>query len=66
MTRPAKTYYEYGVARDSHPHEMHRGPMEEAEAREWVQEWDSMSENESARKGMFVVIKRPVGPWDVA
>lgn len=65
MSRDPRMYYEYGVARDTHPHERHRGPMEEAEARQWVDEWEAMNENQSARKGMFIVIRRLVGPWGV-
>lgn len=54
---------EWGVARDSEPNELHRGPMSEDEAREWIREWEDMAENSPARKGMFVVICREVGPW---
>jgi len=61
-TTPAPTL-EWGVARDHEPTALHRGPMTEQEARTWVQEWEDMAENESARKGMFIVICRQVGPW---
>lgn len=62
---------EWGVARDSEPNELHRGPMSEDEAREWVREWEDMAEeararkdiSARARKDMFIVIRREVGPW---
>jgi hypothetical protein len=62
---------EWGVACDTEPGELHRGPMSEDEAREWVREWDVMAEKAQARKdisararkGMFVVVRREVGPW---
>jgi tRNA(His) 5'-end guanylyltransferase len=58
--------YEFGIARDNEPDALHRGPMTEEEAREWIREWDEMAENERARKGMFIIIKREVGPWTPA
>jgi hypothetical protein len=56
---------EWGVARDNTPYLMHRGPMSEEDAREWIREWeDDVAPN--AKSGMFVLIRREVGPWEKA
>lgn len=47
---------------------IHRGPMTEEAARQWVAEWESMVRPDAKmlRKGMFLVGRREVGPWSRA
>ncbi len=60
----AQPSMEWGVAKDSTPDVVHRGPMSEQDARAWVDEWEQDIEGVfGARSGMFVVICREVGPW---
>jgi hypothetical protein len=50
---------EWGIVHWASPEELHRGPMSEAEARQWVVEW----EHDGGREGSFLVVRREVGPW---
>lgn len=50
---------EWCVMHPLYPDEPHRGPMSEAEAREWVRE----AEQDGIKKGAFYVARRTVGPW---
>lgn len=52
---------EWCVMHPSFPDEAHRGPMTEAEAREWVREWE---EDDEGRVGTFYVASRKVGHWE--
>lgn len=60
--------YEYAVIRDGDdPGDLHRGPWPKATCEEWVKEWEDMNtHNNVFREGMFKVVRRPVGPWEVA
>lgn len=51
--------YEFGVMFDRYPGELHRGPMSEQEAVNWVREF----EEDGGRPGAFFVAERKVGPW---
>lgn len=53
---------EWCVMHPSHPGEMHRGPMSEKAAREWVANTVTPGSN---RTPMFIVAHREVGPWKV-
>lgn len=57
-----KVMYEWGIMHYRLTDELHRGPMSEAEARTWLDEWDEMSPN--AMAGMFYLVRRPVGDWE--
>lgn len=58
--------YEWAVFRDGDDSEIHRGPMAEHEAREWVREWRDDFADTSTAIGMFYVARRPVGDWEPA
>ncbi|HVL39908.1 MAG TPA: hypothetical protein VM328_11010 [Fimbriimonadaceae bacterium] len=53
--------YEWCVMHHNYSDEPHRGPMTEAEAREWVRE---VEESGDFRKGAFYVARRLVGGWE--
>src|SRR5687768_13779612 len=53
--------YEYCVMHPSYSDDPHRGPMNEADAREWVRECE---EDLGMRPGAFYVARRSVGPWE--
>jgi hypothetical protein len=56
----AKTQeYEWGV-RCEHYAEIHKGPVSEQEARDWIQE----RIDEGGREGSFILVRRPVGTWE--
>jgi hypothetical protein len=50
---------EWCVMHPNYPHEPHRGPMSEADARSWVAEVEA----DGAKVGAFYVASREVGPW---
>jgi hypothetical protein len=50
---------EYGVMMKGHPEELHRGPMTEAEARDWVATW----RHDGGPAHVFMVVCRWVDPW---
>ncbi len=54
--------YEWGVVCARVPNEVHRDQMTEEQAREWVREF----EDEGGKAGAFLVIRRPVGDWEIA
>lgn len=59
--------HEWGVVRaDDKPSDLHRGPMACNEAFDWVKEWREMHPDKPAVADMFVVVRRKVGPWEVA
>jgi hypothetical protein len=51
--------YEWGVMHARYPEEPHRGPMSEAEAREWVR----LADYDGFKSGVFYVVRRTIGPW---
>lgn len=53
---------EYGIVFANEPDELHRGPMTEAEARVWLDEWAA----EGGRPGAFRMVVREVGEWKLA
>lgn len=56
--------YEYGVIRDGdRPANLHRGPMTETEANDWVKEWKGMVDDRPSAQNMFKVVRRRVGEW---
>lgn len=52
---------EWCVMRSDIPQDPHRGPMTEAEAREWVREAE---QDDEMRVGLFFVASRRVSPWE--
>lgn len=50
--------YEYGIVTDTEPDILHRGPMSEDEAIEW------MLDLQERHRSMFVVVRRKVTPWE--
>lgn len=50
---------EWGIVHKRTPEELHRGPMTEEQAREWVSEWDK----EIGNPGLFLIVNREVSPW---
>jgi hypothetical protein len=50
---------EYGIVTDSSPKELHRGPMSQEEAEEW------MLALEERHRSMFHVVSREVSPWEL-
>ena len=53
--------YEYGVAFRRTTSEPHRLGMTEIEASTWIKEFIE----DGGRSGAFVVIRRPMGDWEV-
>lgn len=59
--------YEYGVAHHlididgEVVHSSHRFGMTEAEADQWIREW----EEDSGKKSVFVKIRRQIGEWEI-
>lgn len=49
---------EYGIATDTSPSTLHRGPLSKEEAEVWM---ESLPEK---LKGMFVIVSREVTPWE--
>lgn len=57
--------YEYGVwLNGADTSDLHRWGMTEAEAVEWVREWEEEIAPQ-AKPNLFVVCRRPVGKWQV-
>lgn len=61
-----ETFYEYAVIRSSdNPNDpaegIHRGPWSKTKCEDWIAE----GETDGFRKGAFLVVRRPVGAWEV-
>lgn len=49
--------YEYGIVTDTSPTELHRGPMSQDEAEEW------MGDLKERHRSMFRIVRREVSTW---
>lgn len=54
--------YEFCVVHERYPSEVHRGPMSEAEADQWIADWLA----DGGRGGVFYVARREVTEWERA
>ena len=54
--------YEFCVVHERYPGEVHRGPMSEAEADQWIADWLA----DGGRDGVFYVARREVTEWERA
>ena len=53
--------YEYGILHDRVRDEPHRVGMTEIEAERWIRDWL----DDGGKGGVFKIIRRPVGLWEL-
>jgi len=58
MRSKTESVHEYGVATDSSPNKLHRGPMSCDEAEEWLRSCPEVA------RDMFIIVRRRVSPWE--
>jgi hypothetical protein len=51
--------HEFGIITDTAMDELHRGPLSQEEAEEW------MLSLEERHRSMFHVVRREVSPWEI-